>query len=124
VPKRIAIWNATAGVWETTESLLCGHSALFSETWPSWGSMRGGVAYALPTPAPPTDGSGSSSLPTPTANMMTGPGSSGRDGGDNLQTAVSLLPPPTTRDWKDGPPTDAVPVNALLGRAVWALGPE
>ena len=33
-------------------------------------------------------------LPTPTASMATGAGTSGRDGGPNLQTAVSLLPTP------------------------------
>jgi DNA (cytosine-5)-methyltransferase 1 len=40
-------------------------------------------------------------LPTPTtADGMGGPGSSGRDGGLNLRTAVTLLPTPTTRDTK------------------------
>jgi hypothetical protein len=31
-------------------------------------------------------------------------------------------PTPTTRDWKDGAECLNVPVNALLGRAVWAAG--
>ena len=61
----IAIWNATAGVWETTESLLCGHSALFSETWPTSGMTRGGQAFALPTLAPHMGDSESSSSPIP-----------------------------------------------------------
>lgn len=40
-------------------------------------------------------------LPTPTtADGSGGPGSSGRDGGLNLRTAVTLLPTPVTRDWK------------------------
>lgn len=40
-------------------------------------------------------------LPTPTtADGMGGPGHSGRDGGMNLRTAVTLLPAPTTRDTK------------------------
>lgn len=48
--------------------------------------------------------------PTPTANMVTGPGSNGRDGGDNLQTAVqkfhpSAWPTPTANDWKGSGPT-------------------
>jgi hypothetical protein len=58
---------------------------------------QGGVAFALPTPAPHTDGSASSSSPN--------------------------LPTPTSRDWKDGPPCDNVPTNALLGRVVWDLAP-
>jgi hypothetical protein len=39
-------------------------------------------------------------LPTPHANASTGPGAQGRDGGDNLQTAVTLLPTPTSVDHK------------------------
>jgi len=33
--------------------------------------------------------------PTPHANCSTGPGRQGRDGGDNLQTAVAMFPTPT-----------------------------
>src|SRR5699024_10466302 len=70
--KRIATWNRARSVWETAEQALCGHSVPFSRTWPTSGSMRSGVVYALPTWEPPTDDSGSSSsrgplLPTPIA---------------------------------------------------------
>ena len=42
-------------------------------------------------------------LPAPTQNMTTGPGTSGRDGGLNLQTAaVTLLPTPTVSDSRGG----------------------
>jgi hypothetical protein len=102
VPQPIAIWNRARGVWEVpqTESLICGHSERFSETWPSSGMTHGGSAYALPTLAHRTAGSGSSSLlPTPNAaDGMGGPGNSGRDGGLNLRTAAALLPTPTSRD--------------------------
>lgn len=37
-------------------------------------------------------------LPTPHQNMTTGAGTSGRDGGMNLQTAVTLLPTPAVAD--------------------------
>ncbi|KRC37498.1 hypothetical protein ASE15_05135 [Oerskovia sp. Root22] len=47
----------------TEEAHLCGHSAVFSETWPSSGTTRRGVAYALPTWEPPTVASESSSSP-------------------------------------------------------------
>nr|WP_290561879.1 hypothetical protein [Agrobacterium sp.] len=49
--------------------------------------------------------SSSSQWPTATANMVTGPGSSGRDGGDNLQTAATAWPTPTANDWKGSGPT-------------------
>lgn len=32
----------------------------------------------------------------------------------------SLLPTPTSRDWKDGAPC-RVPINSILGRTVWTL---
>lgn len=38
-------------------------------------------------------------LPTPTQNMTTGPGTSGRDGGLNLQTAAALLPTPSASNY-------------------------
>jgi hypothetical protein len=55
-------------------------------------------------------GCSSSGWPTATANMVTGAGSSGRDGGDNLQTAAinwpaSAWPTPTANDWKGSGPT-------------------
>ena len=46
---------------------LCGHLEPWLETWPAWGMAAGGVVFALPTPAPLTDGSACSSLPTPRA---------------------------------------------------------
>jgi hypothetical protein len=51
-------------VWETpeTEGIFCEHLDVFSETWPISGSMRNGVAYALPTWDPATPASESSSL--------------------------------------------------------------
>lgn len=59
--------------------------------------------------------------PTPTANNGTGAGTSGRQGGMNLQTtaAISAWPTPTTRDHKDGKECPNVPLNSLLGRVVW-----
>lgn len=60
-------------------------------------------------------------MPTPRTSDANGAGSHG-DGGPDLRTAIAkLLPTPTARDWKDSVPCDNVPVNALLGRAVWAF---
>jgi len=65
---------------------------------------RDGVAYELPTSAPRTEGSGSSSspglLPTPRATDGTkgGPNQRGTSGDLMLPSAVQLLPTPTAMD--------------------------
>jgi len=116
-------WNRARGVWETPRSALCGHSELFSETWPTSGTTRAGKAYARPTSAPRTSGSEFSSspgllptpltttatgvqelerrvggrgslLPTPTVSDTNGAGAHGT-GGLDLRTALALLPTPT-----------------------------
>jgi hypothetical protein len=52
-------------------------------------------------------------LPTPHANMTTGAGTSGRDGGLNLQTAITqLLPTPTVNDSRGGRNETAQRTNA------------
>lgn len=61
--QRIATWNPARSVWETDQAAICGHLEPFSQTWPTSGMTRNGVAYALPTWAPHTADSGSSSLP-------------------------------------------------------------
>src|SRR5215210_3349863 len=58
----MASWNPATGVWETATVSLCGHSAPYSETWPTSGTTRAGTAYARPTWALRTAGSASSSL--------------------------------------------------------------
>lgn len=66
---------------------------------------RGGEAFELPTPERLTSARGSSSspnLPTPHSNASTGPGRQGRQGGMNLQTAMSLLPTPAVNDMGAG----------------------
>src|SRR5690625_1855509 len=64
-PEPIATWNPARSAWETTERALCGHSALYSQTWPTSGMTRRGQAYELPTWEPPTDDSASLSSPGP-----------------------------------------------------------
>jgi hypothetical protein len=91
VPEPIAIWNPARGAWETAETnLLCGHSALYSGTWPASGSMRNGRSYPPLTPGHLTAASGSSSsrglLPTP----MAGDAKAARN-----STAVRHRTPPT-----------------------------
>lgn len=76
----IAKWNSVRGVWEKpgTENLFCEHWALFSETWPTAGTMRNGEVFELPTQAPPTTVSESSLLRSPTASQGEG-GALGED---------------------------------------------
>ena len=63
----IASWNSQRDVWETDQGdLISGHLAVFSETWPTSGSMRNGTVYVFPTSAAVTDDSACSYLPTPT----------------------------------------------------------
>lgn len=71
--KLIGTWNPTRGLWETgTLDLLSEHSDPFSETWPTWGMTRSGVAFELPTRVPLMDVSESSLLRTPVADETGG----------------------------------------------------
>ncbi len=88
--------------------LLSEHSEPFSATWPSSGTTRSGVAFELPTPALPTAGTGSSSLPTPRASR----GASGtetmyalgaeRSDASRPQGEVVMLPTPAAADSTGG----------------------
>ena len=80
MPKPLAVWSTARDVWETpgTEGLFCEHWDVYSETWPTSGSMRSGTVYALPTSEPVTAVGACSSSPD-----------------------AVLLPTPTVRDFKD-----------------------
>ena len=63
----LASWNADRDLWETIQqaSLFSEHLDVYSETWPTSGSMRNGTAYERPTSALPTAAPGTSSSPSP-----------------------------------------------------------
>ena len=112
MPRPIASWNPERDVWESEAmDLFSGLSDVYSETFPSSGSMRNGSVYARPTSAPLTDASGSSSspglLPTPTTldhvekRTMHAGGNltlQGSVAGVNPKDATRLLPTPRTTD--------------------------
>ena len=74
-PKPIAVWSTARDAWETpgTEGLFCEHLDVYSETFPTSGSMRSGMVYESPTSAAVTDDSACSYLPTPVASEGTKP---------------------------------------------------
>src|SRR5690606_112987 len=59
-------------------------------------------------------------LPTPRTSDTNGPGSH-VDGGPDLRTAVTLLPTPTARDWKDGAGTTWHPEKSKLPHSIGTL---
>jgi len=67
-------WNTARGVWEKQgiANLLCEHWELFSETWPTSGTMRNGKVYVLPMQALPITDSESLLLRSPTASRGEG----------------------------------------------------
>lgn len=79
MPNQIATWNPERDCWETGVEDIFGHSDVFSETWPTSGMTRNGVAYALPTWEPPTTASASSS--SPPAEMFRTPAAAEAEGG-------------------------------------------
>lgn len=106
--RQIATWNPARDAWETEQpSLICGHSRVYSATWPTSGMTRGGQAYELPMSAPLTVDSASSSsrgLPTPTAtqygsNQSPSPGAAVRP---SLHGITKSLPTPSVANGTGG----------------------
>lgn len=79
MPNPLATWNPDRDCWETEVVDIFGHSDVYSETWPTSGMTRNGVAYALPTWEPHTTASGCSS--SPPAEMFRTPAAAEAEGG-------------------------------------------
>jgi hypothetical protein len=131
-PELLARYDRATSSWRTSQLCLDGELSVFSETWPRSGLMRNGTAYQLPPLVRLTDATGFGSWPTPTADdadnvtrksgqyqsltrtvkmwptphssMSTGVGTQGRDGGQNLQTAIGGSLNPTWVEWLMGFP--------------------
>ena len=114
--------------WRTSQHSLFGDLTEFSGAWPRSGTMRSGSVYERQTWVRRTDGNESGLLPTPTmgdsksacnATATRHNPESKHHAGTTLTDAARTWPTPTSRDWKDGSYCPNVPVNSLLGRAVW-----
>ena len=111
-------------------SLLCGHSVPYSETWPTSGTTRRGLAYPLPTPVPRTAGSASSSwrvMPTPRSQNGEGRNQNiyarPLDQPQNLENALAMLPTPrATDETKGGPNQRGSSGDLMLPSAVQSIG--
>lgn len=66
-----ALYDRATSSWRTSQTSLQIEmpSPGFSETWPTWGSMRNGACFVRPTSASDTDADDSHSWPTPRAQM-------------------------------------------------------
>lgn len=116
----IATWNRAQSVWETRQITVCGHLAVFSETWPSSGMTQSGSFYPLPQLAPHTSVNVYSSapglLPTPAAydGERGGPQDPAkrRQGGhqpslaDQILRGLPTLPTPKVTDAHHSSPAD------------------
>ena len=69
-----AYYDPDTHSWKTSQGTFLSDSEQYSQTWPLPGTTHNGIAYQLPPSAPTIDATVSS----------------------------SLLPTPTSRDWKDG----------------------
>lgn len=107
-PKSPAWWvkyDPATSSWKTCPASEVTEVPKSSLILPRWATTRNGVSFLLPPLEHPTSATDSSLWPTPTqADGMGGPGSSGRDGGPNLRTAVNGQLNPTWVEWLMGFP--------------------
>lgn len=89
----LAKWDRDSSSWRTSQVCLVAQAssqadglAEFSETWPSAGMMRNGIAYPLRELAPHTDETGSGLLPTPLRAKV---GTHPLDGGGRFTRAIT-----------------------------------
>jgi hypothetical protein len=128
----LAHWDRPTSSWRTCAATSLWDLPMSSLTLPTWGCLRGGELYELPTPEPATIEHGYSSLPTPTgddANNVTRASGTfqyltrtiltlptpqaqngekrnktiyAREGPQNLENALALLPTPAVNDMGAG----------------------
>jgi hypothetical protein len=67
-PELLASYDRATSSWRTSQHSLEGGLTELSETWPSSGMMRNGIAYQLPPLVRLTDGTACGLFPTPRKN--------------------------------------------------------
>jgi hypothetical protein len=106
-PVLLAKYDQDSVSWKTHHYSLLGDLERFSETWPSWGMMQGGVSWELMTPERRTEESGYGYWPTPAKRDYKGSNSrehcevngTGRKHMDQLPNAVVHGGTSTRRTW-------------------------
>ena len=107
----LAWFDRDGSSWKTSQRLLLGGWASFSETWPRAGMMRSGIAFPLQPSAPLTGATGSSwsrgEYPTPSATEYGSAQNEGEVSHDrptrgtpSLSTYARRWPTPTAGDAK------------------------
>ena len=79
-----ARWDRDTSSWKTPQCSLIEGLDEFSETWPSWGTMRNGACWGRTMPDFPTGESESGSWPTPKARDW-------RSGGTNPDGVMARI---------------------------------
>lgn len=93
----LARWDRPTSSWRTCAATSLWDLPMSSLTLPTWGCLRGGELYELPTPEPATVEQGCSSLPTPNARDYEGSPSAAWSTQASLPRAIKELPTPTAQ---------------------------
>jgi len=94
----LASYDPASSSWKTSQRSLLGGWSVYSETFPSSGTMRGGQLFAQVTWVPHIAANGSSSWPTPCARDEKGPYTNHRQGGRDLSSEITKWPTPIASD--------------------------
>jgi len=100
----LAQYDPDERCWKTSEATSLWALPMSSLTLPTWGYLHDGVLFEQPTPEHLTTGRGFSSLPTPRAQNGEKRNQTiyKRNGPQNLENALALLPTPAVNDMGAG----------------------
>lgn len=114
-PASFARYDPDTSSWKTHQCSLLGGFAKYSETWPRWGTMRGGECWEHTTPALHTSGIDSGSwLPTPTADDTGHRTKRYSQGGQALSLVVGGKLNPPWVEWLMGWPVGWTALEPLV----------
>lgn len=101
-PGSLARWDRDTSSWKTSQLSLTEGWTLFSDRWPTWGMMRSGGLYRLPTWERPTSGSDCSYWPTVAVGDNHNRRGASSTAVDGLATAAVRWPTPNASVANDG----------------------